>query len=328
MGVTWHGAEEEKEVWEDRSHCEATPSAQSGRLSKACSKRQWRSLAAISSKWKSLAADKRKRTCGRRRGLQWERALALLFAPEMRPSVPAFNAAISACAEASRWPKALELFGSMEALPLQPDVISCNTAIFACQMAGQWSLALSLLAECGDREVERDLITFNSSILACEKRGRWREALALFTSLMLQRLQGDLLTYNGLLRVCAEGSQWRHVLKLLSAMDKEQLQGNAVTYDAAVRASEAAAPIRSLGLLSRAREGALGRSGYLCEVGAALSYRTCIEGPGILLLLLARPQRCAAAASSQFPGIHPRCPLAVARRPGRKARLRRHPGGA
>ncbi|CAE7279211.1 MRL1 [Symbiodinium sp. CCMP2592] len=140
------------------------------------------------------------------KGRQWERALALLFAPKMRPNVPAFNAAISACAEASRWPKALALFGSMEAELLQPDVISFNTAIFACQMAGQWSLALSLLAECGAKEdgVECDLISFNSAILACEK----------------------------------PGNQWRHVLKLLSAMEKRQLQGNAVTYDAAVRVSQ------------------------------------------------------------------------------------------
>jgi pentatricopeptide repeat domain-containing protein 1 len=49
-----------------------------------------------------------------------------------------FSSAISVCAKARQWKKALELLQEMDIQGIQPDVFCYNAAISACEKGGKW----------------------------------------------------------------------------------------------------------------------------------------------------------------------------------------------
>uniref|UniRef100_A0A7S4VLP5 Pentacotripeptide-repeat region of PRORP domain-containing protein n=1 Tax=Alexandrium monilatum TaxID=311494 RepID=A0A7S4VLP5_9DINO len=94
-----------------------------------------------------------------------------------------YSAAISACAKAGEWRRAVMLHDDLLTRGGTPHVVSCTVAISACGKAGQWQRALLVLGGMPLRSLTPDVISCNAAISACEKAGRKRCALRLFGDL-------------------------------------------------------------------------------------------------------------------------------------------------
>ena len=127
---------------------------------------------------------------------QWEAAIALLqemigrqgeAKQKIAPNIFSFNAAISACEKAAKWPFSLCLLEKMLEIRLQMDVISLNAAISSCEKAGEWQQALVLFYGMLNWKLQRDLISYSAVISCCEKAGQWQQALHLLRCYKLER---------------------------------------------------------------------------------------------------------------------------------------------
>ena len=110
------------------------------------------------------------------KGQQWQRALQLMGAMQVRsvqPSVNSPSAAMSACQKGRQWQRALQLMEVMQSCSVEPDVISYGAAISVCEKCQQWRLALQLMEAMQSRSVEPDVI-----IHCCHQRLRTGPAMA------------------------------------------------------------------------------------------------------------------------------------------------------
>ena len=127
---------------------------------------------------------------------QWQAAIILLqemiygrqgeIKQKVAPNVFSFNAAISACEKAAKWPFSLCLLEQMVEIRLQMDVISLNAAISSCEKAGEWQQALVLFHGMLNWKLHRDLISYSAVISCCEKAGQWQQALHLLRCYKLE----------------------------------------------------------------------------------------------------------------------------------------------
>ena len=127
---------------------------------------------------------------------QWQAAIILLQGmihgrqgeteQKIAPNVFSFNAAISACEKAAKWPFSLCLLEKMVEIRLQMDVISLNAAISSCEKAGEWQQALVLFHGMLNWKLHRDLISYSAVISCCEKAGQWQQALHLLRCYKLE----------------------------------------------------------------------------------------------------------------------------------------------
>ncbi|CAE8581748.1 unnamed protein product [Polarella glacialis] len=173
-------------------------------------------------------------------------------APVLHPQVASFNAAAGACARGLQWERALWLLfrempslekqpASQEAEPLtgtwagqrgkvkfglnsrgygsrhlEPNLISLNTALSACAAGQQWSRALYLLLhEMPSRGLHPSLVSFGSSIAACEKADRCGYALALLSKMRQQVVEPNVVIFNSLITSCEKAALWERALELL-----------------------------------------------------------------------------------------------------------------
>ena len=97
--------------------------------------------------------------------------LELMAEEGVMPDVVRTNTATSACGEARRWEKALELFNSLMGRGATPTVVSYSAAISACEKGGQWEKAVGLFNSMGGRGVKPGVISYSAAISACEKGG-------------------------------------------------------------------------------------------------------------------------------------------------------------
>jgi pentatricopeptide repeat protein len=123
------------------------------------------------------------------------------------PDVISYNAAISGCARAREWQRAVALLERMEKRGIEPTVISYNTAISACAKGGQWRRAIKLLGKMEKRGLTPDAISYSSAICACEESKRWREALSLLERMEGRGLTPPVGTYTAVMQTLVSASQ-------------------------------------------------------------------------------------------------------------------------
>uniref|UniRef100_A0A7S4RN41 Pentacotripeptide-repeat region of PRORP domain-containing protein n=1 Tax=Alexandrium monilatum TaxID=311494 RepID=A0A7S4RN41_9DINO len=91
-----------------------------------------------------------------------------------------YSAAISACAKAGEWRRAVMLHDDLLTRGGTPHVVSCSAAISACGAGGQWRRVLQLFSDMTARRVAPDAVSCSVAIGACEKGGQRRLALEMF----------------------------------------------------------------------------------------------------------------------------------------------------
>ena len=172
------------------------------------------------------------------RAAQWRRAVGavgLSARGAARPDTAVYNAAMSGCGSTRRWRHALALLEAAK-IVTGYNAITCNTAISACEKAGQPQASMLLLAE-ARRTRLADVITYNAAMSACEGCSLWQMALVIFDGLGEDAVEPDVISFNTTISSCGLAKEWERALSLIQ---RTHTRVNAVTYGAAVNACEKA----------------------------------------------------------------------------------------
>jgi len=191
-------------------------------------------------------------------------------------SVVGFNAAISACAQASDWENAISLLTRMEEatrnrttgnnsghqkasnfLVPEPDVVTYGTVLAACERGGQWRLILKKAESMQERGLPLDGLSVMTCLHACAEMGLAYEGLRYLDMMKsvkevtqqtarYQRygarkpLMGpDAVAYRCAISACARGGAWREGIRLLQeCKDVTGTPANTVAYTAAITGCE------------------------------------------------------------------------------------------
>lgn len=189
-------------------------------------------------------------------------------------SVVGFNAAISACAQASDWENAISLLTRMEEATInrttdnsghqnysflvpEPDVVTYGTVLAACERGRQWRLILKNAESMQERGLPLDGLSVMTCLHACAEMGLAYEGLRYLDMMKsvkevtqqtarYQRdgarkpLMGpDAVAYRCAISACARGGAWREGIRLLEeCKDVTGTPANTVAYTAAITGCE------------------------------------------------------------------------------------------
>eukprot|EP00397_Hematodinium_sp_SG-2012_P004778 GEMP01004792.1.p1 GENE.GEMP01004792.1~~GEMP01004792.1.p1 ORF type:complete len:730 (+),score=214.49 GEMP01004792.1:142-2331(+) len=158
----------------------------------------------------------------------WERALQV-FSRVPAPTQQTYNCVIAAYARAREWERAVELCEELESSK-RANVVTFNTTIFACERAAQWEAAVRIGEKMGGM---RDIHTYGSLISACEKGKQWEMALH-----WLQRTHAanmsSVVCYNAAMAACV--SEWPHAILLLRRCQSLTLRPDTISYNSCIAA--------------------------------------------------------------------------------------------
>ncbi|CAM9822017.1 unnamed protein product [Ectocarpus sp. 8 AP-2014] len=136
----------------------------------------------------------------------------------IKPDQIAYGTAVSACAMAGQWEKAVALLADMRRSKLRPDVVAYSSAIKACGAEGRWEEALGLLKEMQECGVRPNLITYTGAMEACGRAGRWNNALGLLAEVRDRGLRPDTFTLNAVMDALGRSGETEKALALLDTM--------------------------------------------------------------------------------------------------------------
>lgn len=171
---------------------------------------------------------------------RWKEALSLLAdmikCRHPPPDVHCYNAVISACCRAGKWPEALPILESMEEEGVDPDMNCYNGIMLGLSKAGQWQLALRFLKEARRRGLEPDVYSYSSCVSACDKGGRWKEALQLLGDMEEGGVEPNVVIFGAALSACGRKGRWREAERLMASMVSRGLEMTPLTASGLIRA--------------------------------------------------------------------------------------------
>ncbi|CAJ1402744.1 unnamed protein product [Effrenium voratum] len=129
-----------------------------------------------------------------------------------------FNAAITACGAAARWPEALELLRRSETCEGNCN-FGLNAAINACGRASLWVAALHTLKRYlgKNSRLRADVVTFNTTLTAFCHAVKWQCSLGLLQT--LRPNQTNQTTQTILLSTFVRASKWRLAIAFSSTRE-------------------------------------------------------------------------------------------------------------
>ena len=181
---------------------------------------------------------------------QWRAALQVLEEEmpkkHVRPDVITFNSCITACGNAGRVEKALELFKMMKRpeSTVRPNAVTYCAVVSACERVGDFEKAMEHLEIMKKRVAKGDpnyVVGYNAAISACEKAGEWELAVGLLGELVSAGI-ADVVSFSAAISACQKGRKANKALELLDLMSKsgtcDNLKPNLITYNSAIAAAE------------------------------------------------------------------------------------------
>jgi pentatricopeptide repeat protein len=130
--------------------------------------------------------------------------------PGCEPTGHAYSAAISACAAAGDWRRAVALFDEMTGPgAIRPDVVSCTALITALAAGGEADRSEAVVAWMLGNGVRPNARTYTALMAALGNAKRWGravEVLALMQTPEWGGVQPNAYTYSALLKVRALGT--------------------------------------------------------------------------------------------------------------------------
>ena len=155
------------------------------------------------------------------RGRAWEQAFSLMWRKRLSPSRFSSNVmatAMSACK--GQWQQALILLEVMQKMRLRSKN-SYTVALSACAQAAQWIRALSLFKSLSAEE--RTVMSGTAVISSLEKAAQWQRALNLFSTLFsVLTKEPDVMAYHAVVSACEKATQWQHALNFLAMHRKKR----------------------------------------------------------------------------------------------------------
>eukprot|EP00439_Symbiodinium_sp_Y106_P037622 s1670_g4.t1 len=145
-----------------------------------------------------------------------------------------FNTAISACATARHWQKALQVFSSMPTANVAPSIVSYNAAINAFEKGRQWQLALQFFASMLDAGLTPNVISYSTSIHSCARGALWQCGVGLFVSMQSTQVVPNVISYNATISCCEKSGHWQAALQLFASMLDAQCTPDIISYSAFV----------------------------------------------------------------------------------------------
>ncbi|CAK9058787.1 unnamed protein product [Durusdinium trenchii] len=166
------------------------------------------------------------------RASQWHRAILLLqsFQSETSADIISYNAAIHSCEEPGMWEVALDLWEQLGDMSLQKNAVTFGSMISTCAKASQWELALDVLERQSSRGAS-SLISCNAALTALERSQQWSLALQLLVDFPLTP---DIISFNSAISACGKAGQTMFFRRLLFRLRRLSLQENLVTYNAII----------------------------------------------------------------------------------------------
>ncbi|MDD9950752.1 MAG: hypothetical protein OXT67_04210 [Zetaproteobacteria bacterium] len=158
----------------------------------------------------------------------------------IRPDVIAYNAAISACAEARDKDTALTLLHQMQQHNISPDAISYNGVICACAKISDAHTALTLLRQMQERSIFATVVSYSEVMSACEAGGEYQMALYLFEEMRSMNIQPDVIAYNTAMSIYMKVGNHYAALYLFAQMRQHGMQPDAISYNTLISACEQA----------------------------------------------------------------------------------------
>lgn len=152
---------------------------------------------------------------------QWERALELLTEAQgwgFEGNTISYNVVLNGFDKGGLSESALKTFREMETLGVPGDAFTYKSAITACGNGGQWERALGLLKEMRSAGVTANSFCYNSAMAACAKAGKCRQALALLREMRTVSIEPTVVSYNAAITACGNGGRWEQALDLLKEM--------------------------------------------------------------------------------------------------------------
>ncbi|CAE7411210.1 unnamed protein product [Symbiodinium sp. CCMP2456] len=121
-------------------------------------------------------------------------------------------ALLGSCENVEQWVVALSLMLLLTSSRVQSSAMTGNAALSACAAASRWRQSLNILGL--DRGVRPSAITFSSMLSACNRSGHWLHALGTVRMLQTWRVQQTSFGATAAILCCAERGYWMLALRM------------------------------------------------------------------------------------------------------------------
>lgn len=126
--------------------------------------------------------------------------------------------ALTSLALDKRWRSAMRLLVEARRSPnIDTDAYMYSAAITACARAGEWERALVVLRDAASRG-RCDRAVFNAALHACSRQRRWEECVALYDRMLAAGIEANIVSYAAVVSVCAACAQWARAEVLAERM--------------------------------------------------------------------------------------------------------------
>ncbi|CAK9060764.1 unnamed protein product, partial [Durusdinium trenchii] len=157
---------------------------------------------------------------------QWEEAFWILENMDTRPELFSFNVVLHSLQQAKRWSQALQLFRDLPLRhALQPDTVSFNTLLQVLQP----KLQMELLKEMYDSSVPRTARSYAVLMTGC-----WERAFSLLENCKQEGIEPTTELYGAAMKACSLSRQWRQAMLFLAEMKGAGLAVNNEVCGAAI----------------------------------------------------------------------------------------------
>lgn len=137
--------------------------------------------------------------------------------------------AISACAKATAWHRAIDLFESMCKTSLRSDLVCMNVIITSWEKGSRWQRALEFAFKGTHRP---DNFSLSTVLNSCKKGNQWQEALYEFN----RSPRPNVISFSAAISACERAGEWEQALQLFQRMQDMSLRRDAISFSAMISA--------------------------------------------------------------------------------------------
>ena len=137
------------------------------------------------------------------------------------PSERDYVSALTSLARDKRWRAALRLLVQASRSPnINTDAYMYSAAMTACARAGEWKRALVVLRDAEARG-KCDRAVYNAALHACAGQKQWEECVSVYERMVAAGIQANVVSYAAVVSACASCAQWTRAEELSERMIRD-----------------------------------------------------------------------------------------------------------